>query len=726
MADRADVLAALSIHFGFQRFKPLQEEVIMSVLQGEDVFVLMPTGGGKSLCYQLPALMSEGTAIVVSPLIALMKNQVDAIRYTCDNNGVAHVINSTLSRRDLQFVKEDILSGITKLLYIAPESLNKPEIREFLSSVQISFYAIDEAHCISEWGHDFRPEYRRLRTLIDEIGRRPVMALTATATEKVRAEIIHSLGIQECRIFSTSFNRAGLFYEVRPKNENIDRDIIRYIKQHPGQPGIIYCLSRKKVEEVAEMLSINDISCLPYHAGLEAGRRVANQDAFLRDKVQVIVATIAFGMGIDKPDIRFVIHYDISKSLEGYYQETGRGGRDGAGADCICFFSRNDMRRLEKLLHTKTAPEQRIGRHLLRETALYAESSLCRRRLLLHYFGEEFGEDECGCCDNCQNPVPAHDGRKEVAVVLEAVLSAGGHISREDLMRLLIGHGPDDIGANDDSENKLFGVFRNSGERFCKSLILQCELLGFLKKDINDFNILSLTDKGREFLLSPYSVMIYKEREMTEGNNSVFDHQAGKSVLDPGLLVILKDLRRKIARNLDIPPYVVFQETALEAMATIYPLTSEELGAIPGVGPGKVRRFGEDVLRLIKDHIRNNEIVPPGEILVRSMPKRNDLRIAVIKAIDLKRDLAELAREKDLEFDELMEIIEGIVESGIRIDLRYYLDQLIETDFQQEMFDFFRSQEEDNLNEAYAEFSDEVDEEIIRLMRIRFLSELGN
>lgn len=726
MIEKTDIKSELKRIFGFEQFKPMQEEIISAVLGGENVFVLMPTGGGKSLCYQLPALMSEGTAVVISPLIALMKNQVDALRQTCNSDGVAHFLNSSLSRKEEQKVRNDISGGITKLLYLAPESLQKKENIAFLKTIKISFFAIDEAHCISEWGHDFRPEYRKLRSMMRKIGRFPVMALTATATEKVRKDIQHNLGITRAKVFRTSFNREGLFYEIRPKSQSIDRDLIRYIKQHPGKAGIIYCLSRKKVDEMAEMLSLNGISCLPYHAGLDAAQRAANQDAFLHDKVNVMIATIAFGMGIDKADIRFVIHYDIPKSLEGYYQETGRAGRDGAGGHCLGFFSRRDIHKLDKLLQSKTATEQKIGRYLLKETALYAESSICRRKLLLHYFGEKYEEASCDCCDNCVNPVPRHDVSDEVMAMLELVDWIGDCCREDYLVHLLLGRNTDEVKMHAHNNLDLFGALIERDERYCRSLIRQVVIADLLNRGVENFGLLSMTPEGRKFMEHPRKFMMLEEREMPETYNYPSERTFENSVLDPELYSNLRDLRRKVARRLEIPPYVVFSDSALETMATIYPMTSEELTSIPGVGTGKAKRFGNEFLTIIKDHVTEHNIIRPEDIPVRSIPKRNNLKVAIIQAVDRKMDLVELAESKGLEFGELLTELESIVQSGVRLDISYYVNENVDEDLEEEMIDFFRSQEEDDIEEAYRELGADVDEERIRLVRIKFISEMGN
>lgn len=720
MAD-ADILKnALKEHFGFETFKGNQQEIISDLLDGKDVFVLMPTGGGKSLCYQLPALMSEGTAIVISPLIALMKNQVDAIRGCCSDDAVAHFLNSSLSRSSINKVRYDVAAGRTKLLYVAPESLTKEDNIRFLKDVDISFYAVDEAHCISEWGHDFRPEYRRIREIIDTISRRPVIALTATATPKVQHDIRKNLGIAEGVIYKSSFNRPNLFYEVRPKTKDVDRDIIRFIKSNPGKSGIVYCLSRKKVEELTEILHINNISAHAYHAGMDAAKRAASQDDFLQEKVDVIVATIAFGMGIDKPDVRYVIHYDIPKSLEGYYQETGRGGRDGGEGRCIAFYSNKDLQKLDKLMQGKSASEQEIGRQLLLETARYAESSVCRRRILLNYFGEQMEGDNCGCCDNCVNPKKKIEARDELVAVLEAVRDLGEKYKSEYIVAFLTGRYTEEIKARRHDELELFGALRNSEDRFLNALIQQAVIAGHLRNEMENYGILHLTPSGLEFIARPGSFMIVESSDFSDA-----DYDAGGeygSAADPELFAILKDVRRAIARRLDVPPYVVFQDPVLESMATMYPVTEEELMNIPGVGSAKARRFGKEFVEVIHRHVEENDIERPADIRVRTVADRSKTRFHIIQGVDRKIDLEDLADSRGLEFEELLDELEAIVESGTRIDIDYYLNEILEEERQEEIIDFMRTLEQDDIEEAIQELGDEYTEEEIRLMRIKFLS----
>lgn len=725
MALIQDIHAALKYHFGFDRFKGDQQAVIESLLEGNDVFVLMPTGGGKSLCYQLPALMLDGTAVIISPLIALMKNQVDAIRHYGDNDGIAHFLNSSLSKSGVNAVKEDVRSGKTKLLYVAPESLTKEANIDFLKSIKISFFAIDEAHCISEWGHDFRPEYRKIRPLISAIGKYPVIALTATATPKVQLDIQKNLDIMDAKVFKSSFNRKNLYYEVRPKTKNVDRDIIRYIKNHPGQSGIIYCLSRKKVEELAETLKINSISSLPYHAGMDAQKRSENQDAFLEEKVDVIVATIAFGMGIDKPDVRFVIHYDIPKSLEGYYQETGRAGRDGGEGHCITFYSNKDLQKLDKLMQSKTVTEQEIGRQLLRETASYAESSVCRRKILMNYFGEEYNEDKCSNCDNCLHPKKQIEAGDALLAALEAVRDINQNYKHEYLVNLLIGRKTDEIRSNGHESVEAFGALAEEGEKFAGSLIRQGVIGGYLIRDLENYGNVKLTPKGEEFIKNPGSFKIVEDVDYSETTS---DAPAGDGcgATDPVLYSMLKDLRKKIARQRDLPPYVIFQEPSLEAMATFYPVSEEDLLNIPGVGKGKARRYGKEFIELIKLHVTENDIIRPEDIRVRSMPKENNRKVAIIQAIDRKIDLDELAESKGLEFSELLDLLEAIVEAGTKIDINYYIEDVLDEDQEEEIISYLREQEDDDIETAIQDLGDDYDEECIRLVRVKFISEMGN
>lgn len=726
MADINAIYRALKQNFGFEKFKGNQEQIICSLLDGRDVFVLMPTGGGKSLCYQLPALMLDGTAIVISPLIALMKNQVDAMRNYGEDDGVAHFLNSSLNKSQIDQVKHDILSGRTKLLYVAPESLTKEENIAFLQSVRISFYAVDEAHCISEWGHDFRPEYRRIRPIIDRIGQRPVIALTATATQKVQHDIQKNLGMLDADVFKLSFNRTNLYYEVRPKTRNVDRDVVHYIKENAGKSGIIYCLSRKRVEELTEVLRINDIKALPYHAGLDSATRSANQDAFLMEKVDVIVATIAFGMGIDKPDVRYVIHYDIPKSLEGYYQETGRAGRDGGEGRCIAFFSQKDLQKLEKLMQGKSPVEQEIGRQLLIETANYARSSVCRRKILLHYFGEEYHQDNCGNCDNCLHPKRRVDATDELLAVLEAVIAVGQKFKEEYIVDVVSGRPTDDIRSRRHDKLEAFGSLPKTDERFIATVIRQAIIAGYLKRELENYGVVKITPQGTNFLHNPTKFMIVEEAEFSENDAEPQIKEGGACAADPELFAILKDLRKKIARHQSLPPYVIFQDPSLEAMATTYPISIDELKNIPGVGTGKAKRYGQEFVDLIRKHVEENDIQRPVDLRVRTVPSRSNIKIALIQGIDRKVPLDELAESKGLDFLELLDELEGIVELGTKINIDYFLNDILDDEQQEDIIDYFRSCEEDNVEEAIQELGEDYTEEEIRLVRVKFLSEMGN
>lgn len=725
MIDKEDIFKALRHYFGFDSFKGNQLQVITSLLNGKDVFVLMPTGGGKSLCYQLPALMLDGTAIVISPLIALMKNQVDALRMHCESDAVAHFLNSSLSKSQIDKVKREVLAGSTKLLYVAPESLAKEDNLQFLRQLHISFYAVDEAHCISEWGHDFRPEYRRIRQVTHEIGMRPIMALTATATPKVQHDIQKNLGMLDAEIFKSSFNRPNLYYEIRPKNKDIDREIIRYIKNHSGMSGIIYCLSRKKVEELTETLKINDIRALPYHAGMDANTRSENQDAFLHERAEIIVATIAFGMGIDKPDVRFVIHYDIPKSLEGYYQETGRAGRDGAGGECITFYTSKDLQKLDKLMQNKTVAEQEIGRQLLQETSSYAESSLCRRKILLHYFGEDFPEDNCGSCDNCRNPKNKVDATSQLLSVLETVKQVGERFRIEYIVNILIGRNTDEVKKFRHDLLEEFATYKPDEEKFLSTVVKQAIISGYLKKEIENYGVLSLTEKGLSFISEPQEFHILEDVEYPEMETETVKGGSGCAA-DQELYAMLKSLRKDVARKLNLPPYVIFQDMSLEAMATTYPISQEEMALVPGVGSGKAKRFGNDFLMLIKKHVEENEIVRPAELVVRQMGNKNKTKVFLIQAIDRKIDLEELAESRGMEFADLITELETIVEAGTKINIDYYLNEIIDTDRQMDVIDYFREEEEDDLGAAIDELGDDLTEEEIRLMRVKFISEMGN
>ena len=717
--------SALKKYFGFDNFKGNQQAVIENLMAEKDTFVLMPTGGGKSLCYQLPSLMMDGTAVVISPLIALMKNQVDAMRNFSEEDGVAHFLNSSLNKQAIDQVKTDLLSGKTKLLYVAPESLTKEENIELLKKIKISFYAVDEAHCISEWGHDFRPEYRRIRPIINEIGPRPVIALTATATPKVQHDIQKNLGMLGATVFKSSFNRPNLYYEVRPKTKDVDKDIIRFIKQQEGKSGIIYCLSRKKVEELAETLCVNDIKARPYHAGMDSATRSANQDAFLLEEIDVIVATIAFGMGIDKPDVRFVIHYDIPKSLEGYYQETGRAGRDGGEGLCITFYTHKDLEKLEKFMQSKPIAEQEIGKQLLLETASYAESSLCRRKTLLHYFGEEYTEDNCGNCDNCLNPKKQVEAKDELATVLETVVALKEKFKADYVINVIIGKETNEIKSYHHNELEVFGAMAPEDERLINAVIRQAVIAGYLDKDIENYGTLHVTKAGHAFLKKPTSFKVVEDNDFSESDEEVLVKSGASCAVDPELYLILKDLRKKIAKRLDLPPYVIFQDPSLEAMATTYPISIEELQNIPGVGAGKAKRYGEEFVKVIKRHVDENEIERPEDLRVRSVANKSKLKVSIIQAIDRRIALDELARSNGLEFDELLDEIEAIVYSGTKININYFLDEIMDEDHQADIFDYFKESESDDLEAAIEELGDCTEEEI-RLVRIKFLSELGN
>ncbi len=726
MTTKQQLASALKQHFGFDKFKGNQEEIMLSLLEGNDVFVLMPTGGGKSLCYQLPSLLTEGTAIVISPLIALMKNQVDAMRNFSADDGVAHFLNSSLNKSAVDQVKADVISGKTKLLYVAPESLTKEENIEFLKTVPISFYAVDEAHCISEWGHDFRPEYRRIRPIINEIRQRPVIALTATATPKVQHDIQKNLGMTDAAVFKSSFNRANLYYEIRPKTSTIDRDIIKYIKARDGKSGIIYCLSRKKVEELAELLKVNNIRVLPYHAGMDSATRSANQDAFLLEQVDVIVATIAFGMGIDKPDVRYVIHYDMPKSLEGYYQETGRAGRDGGEGACLTFYSAKDLKKLEKFMQGKPVAEQEIGRHLLQETASYAESSVCRRKTLLHYFGEEYGEDSCGNCDNCLNPKKQVDAKEDLCAVMETIVALKEKFKAEHIIDVVVGRETNDVRTYKHNELEVFGCGQGTDRKFLNAVIRQATIAGYLDRDVENFGLIRLTDKGKKYFKKPSAFKVVEDNDFSEVEEEVVVKSGASCAVDPELYSILKDLRKKIAKRLNLPPYVIFQDPSLEAMATTYPITMEELANITGVGAGKAKRYGEDFIKVIKTHVEENEIERPEDLRVRSVANKSRIKISIIQAIDRKIDLDELANSKCMEFGELLDEIEAIVYAGTKINIDYFINEVIDDDHQEDIFEYFKEADSDSLNEAIKELGNDYSEEEIRLMRIKFLSEMGN
>lgn len=729
MAGHAELVAALKEHFGFDTFKGNQEQIISALLDGDDVFVLMPTGGGKSLCYQLPSVMMPGVAIVISPLIALMKNQVDAMRNFSSDDGIAHFLNSSLNRAAIDEVKRDIVSGRTKLLYVAPEQLTKEENIEFLKSVQVSFYAIDEAHCISEWGHDFRPEYRRIRPIINEIGQRPVIALTATATPKVQHDIQKNLSMTQARVFKSSFNRDNLYYEIRPKTENVDREIIKYIKNNEDKSGIVYCLARKKVEELAELLEVNNIKARAYHAGMDSATRSANQDAFLMEEVNVIVATIAFGMGIDKPDVRFVIHYDMPKSLEGYYQETGRAGRDGGEGQCITFYSAKDLRKMEKFMQGKPIAEQEIGKQLLAETASYAESSLCRRKLLLHYFGERYEVQNCCNCDNCLNPKKQVEAKEELSAIIEIITILKEKFKADHVIDIALGRATASVKSYNHDELEQFGSMDTSDAKTLTAVVRQAIIAGYLTRDIEEFGVLRVTPAGTEFLKKPKSFKVTKDNEFDE--DAIDDDPSlkanGTAAVDPELFSILKDLRKKIAKKHQLPTYVIFQDPSLEQMATTYPITMEELQNITGVGQGKANRFGEEFIEVIRMHVEENEIERPEDMRVRTVPNKSKQKIAIIQGIDRKIPLDELAKSKDLTFEELLDEIEAIVYSGTKININYYIDSEIDQDIQNEIYDYFiHESETGDVDQAMKELGDDYSENEIRLVRIKFLSEYGN
>ena len=718
----------LKEYFGFSSFKGNQEAVIRNVLAGKDTFVLMPTGGGKSLCYQLPALLMDGVAIIISPLIALMKNQVDAMRTFSSESGIAHFLNSSLNKTAVAKVRADVLEGRTKLLYFAPESLTKEDNVAFLRKIKISFYAIDEAHCISEWGHDFRPEYRRIRPIINEIGTAPLIALTATATPKVQLDIQKNLGMNDASVFKSSFNRPNLYYEIRPKND-VDRDIIRFIKQKEGRSGIIYCLSRKKVEELAELLVANGVKALPYHAGMDAATRAKNQDDFLMERADVIVATIAFGMGIDKPDVRFVIHYDIPKSLEGYYQETGRAGRDGGEGHCLAFYSYKDIQKLEKFMQGKPIAEQEIGKLLLQETVSYAESSMCRRKTLLHYFGEEYTEENCGNCDNCRNPKPKIDARAALKMALEALRDIGDKFKADYLINVLTGKTTALIKSYGHNKSKWFGAGAEHDARFWGAVLRQALILGLVDKNIENYGLISVNRKGENFIAMPFPVTVTLDHDYDEEEKeaeAVVPMGKGGAA-DEELFAMLKDLRKKVAKQHGLPPFVIFQDPSLEDMAVQYPITIEEMQNITGVGVGKARKFGEEFVKLIKAYVEEKEIIRPQDMIVKGVASKSGNKIFIIQSIDRKMDFEDIARAKNLDFDELLTEIEGIVNSGTRLDISYYIDEFMDEDKAEDIYLYFKEDaESDSLDDAVEELGGDYTEEEIRLVRIKFMCEQGN
>ena len=727
--DSALLHGKLKEFFGFDSFKADQERIITHLANGNNAFVLMPTGGGKSLCYQLPALVMEGTAIVISPLIALMKNQVDAIRgFVAGNDGIAHFLNSSLSKAQIAEVKKDLMSGATKLLYVAPESLTKAENVAMLKEIKISFYAVDEAHCISEWGHDFRPEYRRIRNIIEEIGLSPIIALTATATPKVQSDIIKNLGMTDARVFKSSFNRPNLYYEIRDKSDP-KRDIIKFIRQNPGKSGIIYCLSRKKVEELAELLNINGIKAAPYHAGLDAKTRAENQDKFLMEDINVIVATIAFGMGIDKPDVRFVIHYDIPKSIEGYYQETGRAGRDGKEGQCITFYSYKDIQKLEKFMQGKPIAEQEIGKQLLMDTVAYAESNSCRRKLLLNYFGETYGVENCGACDNCLHPKRQFDGREEMSMVIELIQALPERFKIEHLANILAGEMNSIIKSYHHDKLELYGAGKDHSVKFWCAVMHQGLVLHFLHKDIESYGLISVTEQGLGFYENPYQLMLTEEREFADGEDDDDDVAAAKGGGggDPQLLSMLKDLRKDVAKKLRLQPWVIFGDPSLEDMSIMYPITLEELKNCQGVGEGKARKFGKEFIELIAKYVEENDITRPDDFVMKSMVNKSVNKVYIIQNVDRKIPLEDIADSKGMEMEELLDEIETIVASGTKLNLDYYIEQTLDDDVVEEIFDYFRNEaESDSLEAAMEDLRDDYDEPEVRLVRIKFLCEVAN
>jgi len=726
MTKHIDLNAHLKQHFGFDTFKGNQDDIIRNVLAGNDTFVLMPTGGGKSLCYQLPAMILDGTAIIISPLIALMKNQVDAVRSFSEDDGVAHFLNSSLTKSAISQVKEDVLAGKTKMLYVAPESLTKEDNIQFLKNVKISFYAVDEAHCISEWGHDFRPEYRRIRPIINEIGKAPVIALTATATPKVQHDIQKTMGMLNAHVFKSSFNRPNLYYEVRPK-VNASKEIIRILKENVGKSTIIYCLSRKKVEELAEMLVVNGLKALAYHAGMDAATRSGNQDKFLHEDVDIIVATIAFGMGIDKPDVRIVMHYDIPKSLEGYYQETGRAGRDGGEGRCIAFYSYKDIQKLEKFMQGKPLAEQEIGKQLLFETVAYAETSLCRRKLLLHYFGENYEEENCDSCDNCLHPKEQFEGKGAILKMLKVVRAVKERFKAEHVIDVLVGRSTVAVKSYNHHELDEFGIGNDQDVNYWNAVIRHSLIAGLIIKEIENYGLIRMSEKGLAYMDSPYSIMLTKNHNYNEMEDETRG-SSGTAAVDPQLFSMLKDLRKDISRKLNLPPFVIFQDPSLEAMSTYYPISIDELQNMPGVGAGKAKRFGNEFLDLIKNHVEENEIDRPIDLVVKSVANKSKLKISIIQSIDRKVPLDDVAESKGIEMNELLKELESIVYSGTRVNIDYHIDQVMDEDHRDDIFLYFKEDaDSDDIESALEELGeDEFSEEEVRMVRIKFISEVGN